>query len=129
MREFEPPPFSIDVAHQGDRSFLSLSGELDIASADGLREHLAGLLAGGHIRIVVDLAALAFCDSTGLSTFVRASHGAVEQGGYLRLAAPNGHVARVLSIVGLLDLFPTYRTVDGARHADVGALVPPAVLG
>ena len=120
---------AIATRDDGDATVVALSGELDIASADGLREHLAGLLAGGHIRIVVDLAALAFCDSTGLSTFVRASHGAVEQGGYLRLAAPNGHVARVLSIVGLLDLFPTYRTVDGARHADVGALVPPAVLG
>jgi anti-sigma B factor antagonist len=120
---------TIATRDDGDATVVTLSGELDIASADGLREHLTSLLAGGHIRIVIDLAGLTFCDSTGLSTFVRASHGAVEHGGYLRLAAPNTHVARVLSIVGLLDLFPTYQTVDGARQADVAALVPPAAAG
>ncbi|SRR6266536_169248 len=117
---------AITTDDDGDVAVVVLSGELDIASSDILREHLVSLVDGGRTRVVVDLQRLAFCDSTGLSTFVKASHGCVEQGGYLRLAAPNNHVARVLSIVGLLDLFPTYQTVDGARRADVAALVQPA---
>jgi len=117
---------AIATREDGEAAIVALSGELDIGSSDLLRDHLAKLLAGGRCRIVMDLTQLAFCDSTGLSTFVKASHGCVEQGGYLRLAAPNTHLARVLSIVGLLDLFPTYSTVDGARLADASALVAPA---
>jgi anti-anti-sigma factor len=116
---------AIATREDGEAAVVALSGELDIGSADLLRDHLSTLLASGCTRIVMDLAQLAFCDSTGLSTFVKASHGCVEQGGYLRLAAPNSHLARVLSIVGLLDLFPTYSTVDGARKADASTLVTP----
>jgi anti-sigma B factor antagonist len=107
----------------GDPVVVTLSGELDLASAVQLADRLRDLLQAGQIRVVVDLADLVFCDSTGISTFVRANQGYVDQGGYLRLAAPNANVARVLGVVGLLTTFPTYRTVEGARSNDDGALL------
>jgi anti-sigma B factor antagonist len=107
----------------GDPVVVTLSGELDLGSAVRLADQLQALLLAGQTRVVVDLEHLIFCDSTGISTFVRANQGYVDRGGYLRLAAPNPNVARVLGVVGLLDTFPTYQTVDGARAADDGALV------
>lgn len=106
-----------------DPVVVSLTGELDIASAPQLADRLRGLLDAGCARIVIDLADLVFCDSTGISTLVRAKNECLDRDGYLRLAAPSRHVARVLAVVGLLETFPTYRNVDAARRADSDALV------
>ncbi|NJC71749.1 STAS domain-containing protein [Planosporangium thailandense] len=106
-----------------DPAITALTGELDIASAPKLEDHLRDLIDAGCTRLIVDLSDLSFCDSTGIGTLVRANNERLSRGGYLRLAAPNRHVARVLAVVGLLDAFPTYRSVDAARHADVAGLV------
>ncbi|GAA1794992.1 STAS domain-containing protein [Planosporangium flavigriseum] len=106
-----------------DPVVVSLTGELDIASAPPLAERIRSLIDAGRTRLVVDLAGLAFCDSTGIGTLVRANNDCLLQGGYLRLAAPSRHVARVLAVVGLLDTFPTYQSVEAARRADADALV------
>jgi anti-sigma B factor antagonist len=113
----------IATADDTDPVIVVLSGELDIASAPELENTLDTLLSSGRIRIVIDLTDLSFCDSTGISVFVRANNKCVDQGGYLRMAAPSRNVARVLAVVGLLDRFPTYRSVDAARNADATALV------
>jgi anti-anti-sigma factor len=106
-----------------DPTVVSLTGELDIASAPQLEERIRNLVDSGRTRLVIDLADLTFCDSTGIGTLVRGNNDCRAQGGYLRLAAPNRHIARVLAVVGLLDAFPTYQSVDAARLADAAQLV------
>jgi anti-sigma B factor antagonist len=113
----------IATAGDTDPAVVALTGELDIASAGALEDRIRGLVDAGHSRLVVDLAGLIFCDSTGIGTLVRANNDCLALGGYLRLAAPNRNVARVLAVVGLLDAFPAYRSVDAARRADADALV------
>jgi anti-sigma B factor antagonist len=110
---------------EGDPVVVALSGELDIACAAELEKRINELVGGGHIRLIVDLTDLGFCDSTGIGTFVRGNTACRDQGGYLRLAGPNRNVARVLAVVGLLDTFPTYRCVDTARRADTAGLITP----
>ncbi|GII22973.1 STAS domain-containing protein [Planosporangium mesophilum] len=106
-----------------DATVVTLTGELDIASAGELERRLGVLLDTGHNRLVVDLAGLIFCDSTGIGTLVRANTDCLHEGGYLRLASPNRNISRVLAIVGLLDTFPVYSSVDAARRADADGLV------
>ncbi|MGC9669167.1 STAS domain-containing protein [Planosporangium sp. 12N6] len=115
--------FGIATTEDTDPLVLTLTGELDIASAPALEERVGQLIDTGHVRVIVDLAALTFCDSTGIGTLVRANNDCLSRGGYLRLAAPNRNVARVLSVVGLLDTFPAYHSIDAARSADAGGLV------
>jgi anti-anti-sigma factor len=114
---------NITTAEETDPVVVSLTGELDIASTPQLEERVRGLIDAGRTRLVVDLAGLIFCDSTGIGMLVRANNDCLIKGGYLRLAAPNRHVARVLAVVGLLDTFPTYQSVEAARRADADALV------
>ncbi len=45
--------------------------------------------------------ALTFCDSAGLTTFVRGDRRCAEAGGWLRLTGAYGHVARVIEISGV----------------------------
>ena len=45
---------------------LSVSGEVDLATAPRLRERLVQLVTDGHRCVVVDMAGVDFLDSTGL---------------------------------------------------------------
>lgn len=119
---------NLNISTDGDDAdtVVTLAGELDIESAPSLAHTVDTLTGAGRVRIVVDLGALTFCDSTGIGTFVRASHACHRDGGYLRLAAPRANVARILAVVGLLDAFPTYRTVTAAREGDPTGLVKSA---
>jgi len=85
-----------------DRRF-KLSGEVDMAVADGLVEVLQAQLNGGG-DLTLDLSELAFIDSTGIHALIRISQ-RLGGDGRLILESPAGGVARVLEIVGI-DRFP-----------------------
>jgi anti-sigma B factor antagonist len=102
MREFEPPPFSIDVAQEGNRSVLNLSGELDLATVGELEDALRTRLEGGE-DVVVDLRGLAFMDSSGVRALVGAHQSAESGDGSLTIVrAPRGsEVDRVIDVSGV----------------------------
>ena len=60
--------------HDGnDHVRIAVAGELDMATAGQLRDHLHLLLAADRPRLVLlDLDGVTFCDSTGISTLVAA---------------------------------------------------------
>jgi anti-anti-sigma factor len=93
--------FTIGVQDDGSATTVSLAGELDMATAPGLTRRIADLLAAGRSRIVLDLDALAFCDSAGLNAFVQGDKQCAAAGGWLRLNRARGHVARVLELSGV----------------------------
>ena len=102
MREFEPPPFAIDVAEQDERTLLNLSGELDLATVGELEAALASRLDAGE-NVVVDLRGLAFMDSSGVRALV-AAHQLAEsgQGALTIVRAPRGNeVDRVIDVSGI----------------------------
>ena len=107
-------------------AIVELRGELDISSADSLRERLLGILAGQSASLILDLARLAFIDSTGISVLVAAERRAHELGGTVSLAAPQKIVARVLHITSLDRHFPVFPTVDDAILARCGSGPPVA---
>lgn len=95
---------AIQAAEDGTTSILALSGELDLSTAARLQEAIDDLVARGRHRVVLDLTGLTFCDSTGLTTFVRGNRDCTAKGGWLRLAGAQGHVERVIGISGLLEV-------------------------
>jgi anti-sigma B factor antagonist len=104
---------------------VSLRGQLDIDTAQQLRDVLDALLDTPVPRIVVDVADLTFCDSIGLSALALAYNRCAEAGGYLRLAGPTPFLLRMLTVVGLTPTLPAYRTVRHACAGDPDGLVPP----
>jgi anti-sigma B factor antagonist len=67
---------------------LALRGELDVATAPVLRERLSDLVTQGWIDISLDLAALQFIDSTGLSLFIMTQKRVEQIGGSLVVLDP-----------------------------------------
>ena len=67
-----PGQLVIEKTLEQDAVVLVLSGELDLASAPMLERELREAEATGPRRLVIDLAGLAFMDSTGLQLFITA---------------------------------------------------------
>ncbi|HEY1627420.1 MAG TPA: STAS domain-containing protein [Streptosporangiaceae bacterium] len=91
-----------------------LSGELDIVSAPALREELHGLLRPGTSRLIIDLSAVRYADSSGIAVLVGTGRRAALFGGWLRLASLTPEVTKVLSITGLDRHLVAFRTVEEA---------------
>lgn len=112
-----------------DRAVVRFDGDLDIASSGLVTQWLLALTAVGRTRIVLDLAALAFCDASGLGSLVRVSVRAAECGGWLRLVAPSLQTARIVAIARLARVLPACATVQGALAAgDQARLANDAVI-
>lgn len=85
---------------------VTLRGELDAHDAPRLKGVFAEALAataaeGGANRLVLDLAAVGFLDSTVLGTMVGALRRAREGGGDMSVILPEGPARRIFEITGL----------------------------
>ena len=89
---------------------VALNGSIDAASAREITEHLTSQINSGNVRLVLDLAQVAFMSSAGLRTILTAIKECRQHGGDLRVAAARGEVERTLNLSGftsILSLFPT----------------------
>ena len=75
-----PAPLDLDVQRSEERTLVTVSGELDAATASYLYDRLAELEVEGVTNVVLDLARLNFMDSTGLGVIVT-EHKRVQRGG------------------------------------------------
>lgn len=81
----------------GSRTFR-LVGELDVATANQLIEHLqAAVRSGGDISL--DLADLQFMDSSGIRALITLCQ-ELDDRGRLVLRSPRGEVATALELIG-----------------------------
>ena len=91
---------------QGDRTVMSVRGEIDLYTAPRLHRELVTALAGsGPVRLVVDMSGVEFCDSTGMNVLLAAHRRAREHGGDLELASPRAAVRKILQVTGLETIF------------------------
>ena len=80
---------------------VTLSGELDVATAPSVEERLVELEGGAAQRIVLDLSALSFIDSTGLSLLINTDSRARKAGRAVSIVAGRGGPRRLLETTGL----------------------------
>lgn len=106
--------FTVDVRPLDGATVLTLTGELDHDTAEPLRAALEAARAHGERRLLVDLSALEFCDSTGLNVLLRNRLASRESGGSLELIGLHRPVARMFHITGADGLFPLHPDVDAA---------------
>ncbi|MEU2546973.1 STAS domain-containing protein [Streptomyces roseolus] len=108
----------VDVEIRDDlTAVLTVGGELDMETAAGLQDRLSEQFGHGRRRLVLDLSALDFMDSSGLNVLIRAVNRVRESGGDLYLAAPTPAVRRILEITGVTMTIPPYDGVADALAA------------
>lgn len=107
-----------EIARAGDAVVVRLAGELDLYNADIVRAALAEAVAEEPKRLVVDLGAVEFLDSTALGVLVEARAKLRDRGAFL-LAAPGLEPRRALEVAGLDRHFSVYETVENALAAEL----------
>jgi anti-sigma B factor antagonist len=104
-----------------DATVLAVDGELDLASIGTLKDVVADRLGSGA-QVVLDLAGLTFCDSTGLGAFVALHRRARSAGARLTLAAPRRRIADLFTLSGIDQVISVYDSVEAALSAPMNEI-------
>ena len=113
---------TIRVQREPAHVIVTVAGEIDISTADRLRERLFDLAAGDR-PVVADLDQVSLADATGLGVLVGAARRAAAHPTSLHVVCAQPQTLRLLRLAGLDRQIPVARTVDEAlmRHgADPG---------
>ena len=110
--EFEQEPLVLASHVDGTDLVIVLTGELDPHTAPLLEHEITDGLADAVSpeRVILDVAALGFMDSSGLRVIIRAHQELEARGAALVLRSPSDTVLRLLEITDLRN----HLTVEGA---------------
>jgi anti-anti-sigma factor len=95
---------------------LKIFGDLDYAGAPELRALLPTIALRPGQRLVLDLDAMEFCDSSGITALIAARSHALDAGAEMALAAVPDGTLRILRITGLDQVFPLHPDVATATR-------------
>jgi anti-anti-sigma factor len=95
------PGFEVSSSADPDHAVLALRGELDLSSAPAVEAAVRRAIQRGARQLVLDLRELAFMDSTGLRTVLRADALARQAGARLALVDGAEPVRRVFEMTGM----------------------------
>jgi anti-anti-sigma factor len=91
---------TLTVRTSGDRSRVTIHGDLDVASAPELNAALHALTTD----VVLDLAGAAYVDSTGLAVLVAHRERALARGTTLALVGAQRRLLRAFALAGVGEL-------------------------
>ncbi len=108
---------TVDTVTGDGTARVVCAGEVDCSTAPALRRALDGALAGPVRVVTVDLEAVTFLDSAGLSVLAVSHRTAVQSGARLRVLVGTRAVTRALQVTGLYDLLAVEQVAPGAGAA------------
>jgi anti-anti-sigma factor len=111
-----PPLFSASSRRSGPWPVLEVAGEIDLATAPQLQDHLLEAI-NDHDQppgLILDLTKVEFCDASGLRVLVRGHRWISRRGGRLHLVCPDGQMLRILRITELTRLLPVHPSLEHA---------------
>jgi anti-anti-sigma factor len=107
LHGLEPLALQLTCQTDGDgNQVVSVSGELDIATAQQAYTYLSDVIDAWPLPVSVDLSGLTFCDASGLGALARIAKHARQAGRQLRLIAARPSLLKIMRITGLDHTFP-----------------------
>jgi anti-sigma B factor antagonist len=85
---------------------VSVTGELDIATAEQAYTYISEVIDGRPAPVTVDLSGLTFCDASGLGALARIARHARQKGRQLMLSSARPSLLKIMRITGLDRAFP-----------------------
>jgi anti-sigma B factor antagonist len=95
----------LDTRTEVDWTVLDVAGEVDLSTAPTLRSRIDELIREGVRHLVVDLTAVGFMDSSGLSVLVSVMKRMEDADGRLAIVCSRDPVLKVFTITGLDRVF------------------------
>jgi anti-anti-sigma factor len=111
-------PFEIREHDADGVHVIALLGELDLATAPRMAVSIDAARRRGARRLLVDLTAAEFCDSTGLRALIGCRQEIAADGGRMAVVALNDSaVGRMFALAGAHELLPVYDSAGAALTA------------
>ncbi|MFF4098550.1 STAS domain-containing protein [Streptomyces sp. NPDC001903] len=107
-------PLDLTVRGTPKGPVVAVIGALDYETSPALRDLLQTLPLERGQRLVLELARMQFCDSSGISALIAARNHAQSAGADIALAAVPANTLRILRVVGLDQVFPLHPDTDSA---------------
>ena len=107
----------IDVKEVGKVTVVAPHGDVDMAVADDVRLKLTELVDRGNLRLVLDLGAVMYIDSSGLGALVAAMKHARAAGGDLKVCALESDVRSLFEMTRLTKVMSVHATRQDAVAA------------
>ena len=107
----------IDVKEAGKVTVVAPRGDVDMAVADEVRLKLSELVDRGRSRLVLDLAAVMYIDSSGLGALVAAMKHARGVGGDIKVCALASDVRALFEMTRLNKVLSVHATRQEAIAA------------
>jgi anti-sigma B factor antagonist len=103
----EPVQLELSCRTDDDGSqVISVTGELDIATAEQAYTYVSEVIDCWQAPVVVDLAGVTFCDASGLGALARIARHARQADRQLRLTSARPSLLKIMRITGLDRTFP-----------------------
>jgi anti-sigma B factor antagonist len=111
--------FSIEDRAVGDDTHVvAVAGEIDLFTAPAFKQRISAPIDAGRTRLIVDLTAATFIDSSSLGVLIGAHRRLKRRGGTMAVVCENDAIIKTFRITGLDSVFRLVRTVDEAFNGD-----------
>ena len=98
----------IEVTQADGITVVEPRGEIDSRAADQVKRTLTELIEGSRSRLLVDLTAVPYIDSTGLGILVAAMKQARAAGGDVRVCGLQKEVLSIFGVTHLVKIIAVY---------------------
>jgi len=115
---------NVNVRQRGSTTFVDVDGQITFESTPALREKIFGALKSKN-AVVVNLAQVAYMDSSGIATLVEGLKAAQAQKGAFGLCGLTKNTRNVLELVRLDKVFKIFENEDDALKQFAGASGSP----
>lgn len=109
--------FGVSEGPRHGVSVVTVSGEVDVATAPAVRDCLDVVIERDDGMVVVDLLGVTFIDSTGLGVLIGARKRCADEDRELRVVVSEPRILKVFEITGLTELFTIHPSLDLALAA------------
>lgn len=105
---------TFEVAEYGRWAVMRVTGEIDMATAPRLRQHVQTVTSGKPAGLVLDLDRCDFIDSTGLGVMVGAAKRLRMIDGAFRIVCSQSHLNELFKLTRLDEVFELYESLEEA---------------
>ena len=108
---------SCEVSERDGATIVTLSGDIDLDSSPAMRESLMACVSSDS-RVLVDMGAVSYIDSSGVANLVEAYRAAVDSNATFGLVNVSEAAMRVIELAKLDKVFSIFASIeDGIAHA------------
>jgi len=106
------------IHRNGTATVVELGGDIDMHRVGGLHHELVAVCGEKPARLVLDLSAVTYMDSSGVGTLVDIFRRVNGYKGFMALVGPNARVQNLFEITKLDRFFKIFATRDEALRAE-----------